>query len=112
MNGKLCCSNGCGRTCVEGVISQIQSLCTSVLRSTLGAVGIEFELECDDEGDFSQVQCSQTSNSCWCVDTVGGQPITEGVIGTRPDCRGCTTPNGEDINLGESYRTEDGCNIW
>lgn len=109
-DGKICCSNGCGRTCMKGM--QVSPLCLSIRgqRDTTNLLG-QFRPSCEEDGSFSGVQCHE--GYCWCVDVVSGQPITEGVQSGRPVCGGCRVAGGEGmVRMGENYRTEDGCNTW
>lgn len=108
-NGEICCSNGCGRTCMVG--TQGNSLCLSLLRQGENQrLPVNFRPSCDDDGDFTEVQCHNAS--CWCVDIISGQPVSKGVVGERPVCGRCQTPAGVDVSVGEFFSTEDGCNTW
>ncbi len=110
-SGTICCENGCGQTCVTG--NRFQILCPSILRQSMQSdrLGM-FRPECQDDGTFSPVQCHGSTGYCWCVDIDSGQPISEGVRGERPVCGSCTRRDGEEVAVGESYRSEDGCNTW
>lgn len=58
------------------------------------------------------------------MDVVSGQPVSDGVEEEEADdlqCGGCrrigddsevTDDEGEEISVGDSYSTEDGCNTW
>lgn len=109
-DGKICCSNGCGRTCMKGIPAS--PLCLSIRgqRHTASLLG-QFQPSCEEGGEFSGIQCHE--GYCWCVDVITGQPVTEGIQSERPVCVGCRMPNGDGmIRVGENYRTEDGCNTW
>ena len=84
-NGGLCCSNGCGRTCMRG--EPVTPLCPALLRQTSSSLIGAFVPSCERDGSFSQVQCHGSTGFCWCVDTTSGQPLSEGVRG-EPDCGG------------------------
>ena len=78
-SGKLCCSNGCGITCVSGTVPD--PLCTAVKQkaqnTTLLGVYIP---QCEDNGQFSQMQCHE--RYCWCVDVLTGKALSQPVLGT------------------------------
>lgn len=69
----------------------------------------KFHPSCEQDKSFSEVQCD--GETCWCVDAMSGQPVSEGQVG-RPNCIRCSTPSGNDIRVGKSYTLEDGCNKW
>lgn len=82
-NNLLCCSNGCGRSCMPRMI--VAPLCPA-LRSTSGGIGA-FVPQCEDDGSFSSVQCWGSTGYCWCVESTSGRPVTEGIRG-QPECPG------------------------
>ena len=43
--------------------------------------------ECDPDGSYSEVQCSQNKRLCWCVDKHGVEVDDTRVQLKRPDCR-------------------------
>ncbi len=111
--GETCCNNGkCGQFCtVSGTqaITESQRQCLVVRRQHeyLG-----FQPNCEEDGSFSEVQCGgEEEGTCWCVDVMSGQPVTEGQM-RRPDCVKCRAPSGSEISVGEGYTQEDGCNTW
>lgn len=109
-DGKICCSNGCGRACTKG--TQVNPLCSSIRgqRDADRLLG-QFQPTCEEDGSFSGVQCHE--GYCWCVDVTTGQPVADGVRSERPECLGCRVRNGDGIiRVGENYRTDDGCNTW
>ena len=85
-NGFLCCSNGCGRSCLEG--QTVAPLCPSLARQqySKGLIGT-FVPECESDGSFSTVQCWGSTRYCWCAETTTGRPISEGMRG-QPECTG------------------------
>ena len=85
-NGGLCCSNGCGRTCMRG--EPVTPLCPALLRQTSPSLIGAFVPSCERNGSFSQVQCHGSTGFCWCVDTTTGQPQGDGMRGERPECEG------------------------
>ena len=82
-NNLLCCSNGCGRSCMPGMT--VAPLCPA-LRSTSGGIGA-FVPQCEDDGSFSSVQCWGSTGYCWCAESTSGRPVTEGIRG-QPECPG------------------------
>lgn len=49
------------------------------------------------------------------MDVISGQPVSDGVEeGEGLECGGCRRPRDdeEEISVGDSYSTEDGCNTW
>ena len=83
-NNLLCCSNGCGRSCMPRMI--VAPLCPA-LQSTSGGIGA-FVPQCEDDGSFSSVQCWGSTGYCWCVESTSGRPVTEGIRGGEPECPG------------------------
>lgn len=85
----LCCSNGCGRSCLEG--QTVAPLCPSLARQqytrSRGGVGT-FILQCETDGSFSSQQCWASTGYCWCVETTTGRPISEGMRGNQQECTG------------------------
>ena len=105
---------------------QVGSLCNR-LQNLIASVAPQFQPECTDDGRFARKQCF--GGYCWCVDVVSGQPVSDGVEEGEADdlqCTGCmrigdeedsedsevTDDEGEEISVGDSYSTEDGCNTW
>lgn len=84
-DGKLCCSNGCGRTCLPG--NPATPLCSAILRQVDTSLIGTFVPRCERDGSFSQIQCHSSTGFCWCVDTATGRPQSDGVRG-RPNCGG------------------------
>ena len=80
----MCCANGCGHSCIVGVT--VAPLCPALARQQYGAIGA-FIPECESDGSFSATQCWGSIGYCWCVDTVTGRPISEGMRG-EPGCTG------------------------
>ena len=84
--GRLCCSNGCGSVCMDGVTPS--PLCSAVRESTLnesdGLLGV-YVPQCEEDGTFSLVQCHE--GSCWCADGETGEATSEPAYG-NPDCSG------------------------
>ena len=114
VNGQLCCSTGslgCGFNCLSGV--PLTPLCPGV-RGIREAASVPttdvFLPSCEEDGSFSTIQCY--NSYCWCVDVLSGQPLTEGSEDNTLDCPQCTGPNGEEIRMGENFRTTDNCNTW
>lgn len=58
----------------------------SIKERHLLRVGI-FIPDCDSDGSYSEIQCSQNKRLCWCVDKYGVEVDDTRVIGKRPDCR-------------------------
>ena len=83
-DNRLCCSNGCGHSCMMG--QTVAPLCPALLRRSSGGIGA-FVPQCEDDGSFSSVQCWGSTGYCWCVESTSGRPISEGVRG-EPDCPG------------------------
>lgn len=80
----LCCSNGCGRSCMRGMT--VAPLCPALQRQSGGGIGA-FIPQCDEDGSFSTVQCWGSTGYCWCVESANGRPVTEGIRG-EPECPG------------------------
>ena len=81
--GHLCCSNGCGKSCVMG--ETVAPLCPALARQQFG-IGA-FIPQCERDGSFSTVQCWGSTGYCWCVETASGRPISDGQRG-EPECPG------------------------
>lgn len=96
--GELCCDSNCGRSCTVS-----QPTCHNMVQSLLGA----FQPSCEDDGSFSEMQCHE--RSCWCVDVVTGQPVTNGTQGSLK-CTRCSRENNEPVLVGASFH--DGCKTW
>ena len=113
-NRTICCSNGCGRSCVPGILTR--SICQSIVYQSDQNHSDIYRPQCEEDGTFSQVQCDNSTDNttgyCWCVDVTTGQPVTEGVRGRRPQCNSCRRTGGLITRVGESYSTSDGCNTW
>ncbi|KAM4704913.1 thyroglobulin [Rhinophrynus dorsalis] len=56
-----------------------------VQRFTASQQGDIYIPSCDDNGDFSSVQC-QTGGQCWCVDSKGREIYGSRTIGDSPNC--------------------------
>ena len=131
----LCCSNGCGHSCMVG--QTVAPLCPALARQQYGAIGA-FVPQCERDGSFSEVQCWGSTGYCWCVETTSGRPIGEGMRG-RPECTGqhtcmhthtmytytCTHTHHHSVSIptgctvddivypyGERFTADDGCNTW
>uniref|UniRef100_A0A3B3QPV1 Thyroglobulin type-1 domain-containing protein n=1 Tax=Paramormyrops kingsleyae TaxID=1676925 RepID=A0A3B3QPV1_9TELE len=53
-------------------------------RPTLG----QFVPECDDAGNYRQIQCHASIGQCWCVNRNGEEiPGTRVESGSRPNCK-------------------------
>ena len=89
--GELCCDSSCGQSCTA-----FQPICHNMVQSLLGA----FQPSCEDDGSFSEVQCHE--RSCWCVDVVTGQPVTNGTRDSLK-CTRCSGENGESVLVGASF---------
>ena len=85
--GQLCCRNGCGSSCMEGLPAS--PLCPAI-RGSASSPGLlgAFVPQCEADGSFSQIQCHGSTGYCWCVDVATGWPLTEGVppTGGVPQC--------------------------
>ena len=85
-DGLLCCSNGCGHSCLEG--QTVAPLCPALARQQFSGGGIgAFVPQCETDGSFSTVQCWGSTGYCWCAETTTGRPISEGMRG-EPECGG------------------------
>ena len=42
--------------------------------------------QCDENGNFTSLQCHGSTGMCWCVDTKTGKPLTTPVMAEQPDC--------------------------
>jgi hypothetical protein len=58
----------------------------SIRERHLLRVGI-FIPDCDADGSYSEMQCSQNKRLCWCVDIYGAEIDDTRVVAKRPDCR-------------------------
>ena len=89
-SGKLCCSNGCGVVCKTGIVPT--PLCPAVKSKaqnmSSGLVGAYIP-QCEESGDFSQIQCHE--GYCWCVDSQTGKATTQPIRG-QPTCTTSTPP--------------------
>lgn len=83
-NNLLCCSNGCGRSCMSGMT--VAPLCPALRGQSGGGIGA-FIPQCEDDGSFSSIQCWGSTGYCWCVESTSGRPVTEGIRG-EPECPG------------------------
>ena len=80
--GKLCCYNGCGHTCMTGVPPD--PLCTAVREQALNQSLIgSYVPQCEEDGDFSLVQYHSSTGYHWCVSSETGEPISELVFATE-----------------------------
>lgn len=87
-SGQLCCSNGCGFTCVAG--EQLMSRCDGILEEQRNASLIGAYLpQCEEDGSFSLLQCHASTGYCWCVNGQSGVPISDLVRFEQPSCN-CT----------------------
>lgn len=84
-SGELCCSNGCGHVCMQGVSPS--PLCShlrdQVLNSSL--VGA-YAPQCEDDGSFTVAQCHASTGYCWCVASDTGAPISDLIRFKMPQC--------------------------
>ena len=83
--GELCCSNGCGHVCVQGVYPAplCEAIRDEVMNSSL--VGA-FVPECDANGSFASIQCHGSTGYCWCVAMETGEPVTDTLRFQMPQC--------------------------
>ena len=80
--GEVCCSNGCGHVCMPPLSTCQAVLLTASNRSLIGS----YQPQCDQDGNFSRVQCHGSTGYCWCVDPESGKPVTEQVRFKQPQC--------------------------
>ena len=88
-SGKLCCSNGCGTVCTTSVLPS--PLCSAVkLKASNSSSGLlgAYIPQCEENGDFSQIQCHE--GYCWCVDVKTGKATTQPAR-SQPVCNATTT---------------------
>ena len=84
--GELCCSNGCGVTCLLGVYPS--PLCSTVRdhllnHSLIGA----YVPQCEEGGGFSPVQCHASTGYCWCAHAQTGEPVADARQSTELQCQ-------------------------
>jgi len=73
--GQICCNGLCGgQRCVEGEALTCREVRARQL--SLGLLGAFIPTCRSDDGTFNQTQCHELY--CWCVDTVSGQPTSDG----------------------------------
>ena len=77
-DGDLCCSNGCGTQCTPGetpypLCPLIKERASGDSTSLVGA----YIPQCQDDGNFSPVQCHGSTGYCWCVNVRTGVPISD-----------------------------------
>lgn len=82
---KICCSG----VCVHGVLSD--QPCTALINklTTLTPAAGTYIPQCSADGSFSPIQCWNFTNTCWCVHTQNGWPISDAVLsGEILQCEG------------------------
>ena len=92
-SGQLCCFNGCSRVCTTGVLPS--PLCSAVkLKASNSSSGLlgAYIPQCEENGDFSQIQCHE--GYCWCVDVKTGKATTQPAR-SQPVCNTTTASPGE-----------------
>lgn len=93
-DGKLCCRDRCGRTCQDAVRSAhpcfaVTELIRSVFSPTNPPPPGYYVPTCQDSGLFNVIQCSSSSDVCWCADIQTGRPLSSYYPrGITPQCSG------------------------
>ena len=84
-SGELCCSNGCGHACTQGVVPS--PLCPH-LRDSINNMSMTgaYAPHCEEDGSFSVLQCHSSTAYCWCVATDTGVPVSSAVQFREPQC--------------------------
>ncbi|XP_077870515.1 uncharacterized protein LOC144364068, partial [Saccoglossus kowalevskii] len=100
-DGLMCCSVGCSKECVRPVPAhmtpcQQASLMAQNLQSgNQGDSSSESTIivprersipRCTTDGNYEQVQCSESIGICWCVDENNGTKISGSEVRGNPDC--------------------------
>ena len=83
-DGQLCCSNGCGHTCVNGVTVTPSCRAVRTQIASSDVIGV-YVPQCDENGNYLSVQCHGSTGYCWCVNTDNGWPTSAGARG-QPNC--------------------------
>ena len=83
---ELCCSNGCGHTCMTPV--QLTPICRGIVESRGDSVMPgEYVPQCSEDGNFAPVQCHGSTGYCWCVRPDTGEPVGESMTRSQqPQC--------------------------
>ena len=79
---EMCCSNGCGHVCMPPMSACKAIQFTVSNQSLIGG----YLPQCEEDGNFSRVQCHGSTGYCWCVETEGGVPVSGAVRFKRPQC--------------------------
>jgi hypothetical protein len=88
-DGEICCSNGCGHTCVSG--TPVTPICRGILESRNGTqprIG-EYVPQCEEDGRFAETQCHSSTGYCWCVRPATGEPVGT-AMSRQPQCNSCS----------------------